>query len=162
MTLEEEIVALYDEEVARHPDGVKTAEAKKAIRERVAELLQDTPRDTEGEAQDRINRVVGLERDRRANRIKRDLDYVLDYLTNPDEAALIPDPLMDMAFRLGEADGSDKSLRNWTPEDFTFLGQQRVKAAKEAEEAAEALEATTLRVVYVMRDRGVNRFGDLR
>lgn len=159
--LEQRILDLYDAEVAKHPEGIKTAEAQLAIADDVAELLADEPRDLTAEVAVAIRATVGPDRERRARRIKQELEYILDYFVNPEEAALVPDDRMNMAIRLGEADGTDKTLRYWTVSDFVAMGQYRRQRAQEAVDAAEELNRVIGDVVKRMRAAEAHRFGDV-
>lgn len=160
MTLHQTILDLYDAEVARHPEGIKTADAKDAIRDSVRALLVDEPRDLDREV-DSLVRRIDRDREARSRAVKRDLEYILDYFIDPEGAALIPDSRMDFAIRLGERDGTDKTLRYWTSEDFIAMGQYRAQRAREAVEAADELNEVIARVVTRMRRVGASYFGQV-
>lgn len=155
------IIDLYDSEVAAHPEGIKSGEVKSAIFDRVRELVAETDRDLDGETEAAINRAVDHERDRRSKSIARDLEYILDYFANPDEAALIPDARMNLAIRLGTKDGADKTLRYWRIEDFIYWAQVRTRQAEEARDAAQIAEDIASRVVDRMQRAKARTFGDV-
>ncbi len=157
----DQIIDLYDREVASHPEGIKTAEAKSAIFDQVRDLVAASERDLDRETQAALNRAVDAERDRRSRTIARELEYILDYFANPDEAALIPDARMACAFRLGTNDGADKTLRYWRSEDFIYWAQVRVRQADEARAAAQIAQDVAARVVARMRQSGARNFGDV-
>jgi len=160
MSLHQKIMDLYDAEVARHPEGIKTADAKAAIHPAVMDLMIAEPRDVAREAES-ATRTVDRDRDARSRAVKRDLEYILDYFMDPSEAALVPDSRMDFAIRLGEKDGTDKTLRFWTAEDFIAMGQLRTANAELALTAAKDLNEVIGRVVGRMRRAGVSHFGDV-
>lgn len=160
MSLHQTVLDLYDAEVAKYPEGIKTADAKEAIRESVRALLVDEPRDFDRETT-AILRGIDRDREARSRAVKRDLEFILDYFIDPEQAALIPDSRMTLAVRLGERDGTDKTLRYWTAEDFIAMSQYRIERAKEATEAAEELSEVVARVIARMRSAGVDHFGDV-
>lgn len=159
--LEDEIIRLYDDEIANHHGGRKSHDGKAAIKDAVRGLLADTPRDLDRETDEAINRVINAERDRRSKAFSRDLEYILDYFENPSEAALIPDSRMNWAIRLGTKDGADKTLRYWRPEDFIFWAQVRMQQAGEAMAAAEIAQDVADRVVARMNRCGARHFGEV-
>lgn len=159
--LDEEIIRLYDEEIAKHPEGAKSAEGKAAIREIVRELIAETPRDLDRETDVAINRAIDCERDRRSKGISRDLEYILDYFASPEDAALIPDSRMEWAIRLGTSDGADKTLKFWRAEDFIFWAQVRIQQAGDAMAAAQIAQDIADRVVARMTQCGARNFGDV-
>lgn len=155
------ILDLYDQEVAKHPGGIKTADAKAAIFDSVRELVEASDRDVDRETQSALDRAVNHERDRRSKTIAKDLEYILDYFVNPDEAALIPDSRMAWAIRLGTVDGADKTLRYWRSDDFIFWAQVRTRQADEARAAAQIAEDIAARVVTRMQAARVSHFGEV-
>ncbi len=156
--IETAIVALYDEYVAKHAEGVKLAEAKAAIRDEVRNLVAGVERDVDVETDVTITAVLGATRGKRSRSLKRDLDYLLDGFG--EEGAYV-DPLLDQAYRLGDETGMDKALRNWTPDDLADLVVTRYRVAADATAAASELDRTVLRVASRMRAASAPTLGDV-
>ena len=153
-----QIIDLYDFEVASHPDGAKLAETKAALVPAVKEILANTERNLDREAADAINRVINGERDSRSGRLRKDLEYFLDTMVDPENGCLIPDPILDLAFSLG-TDGTDKTLRNWTVEDLQNFTVTRYRVAAAATAAAAELDQIVARVIAVLRNTGATTIG---
>lgn len=158
--IQQQVLDLYDAEVAKHPEGIKVAEAIAAIDSDVRVLILASERDIDAEFRAHIA-ALNTVRATRSRHIKRDLDFILDYFIEPKDAALIPESRLDWAIRLGEQDGTDKLLCWWTPEDFINLVQYRRRKGEEVLEAAEELSETIDRVVSRLRSAGARHFGDV-
>lgn len=156
-TQEEFIVSLYDEHVRGTGAETKSADAIEAIRPAVIDAISNAPRDLDAEADRLIRQIIGSTRQRRTTALKRDLEWFLDSAM-PETGDYI-DPLLDRAYGLGRADGSDKTLRYWTPEDFRFLVVTRYRVAAEQASAAKEFDAIVERVVDRMTEQETSTFG---
>lgn len=157
--IEARVIDLYDAYVRSIEDeaGVKVAEAKAAIRGEVANLVANTARDVDRETDALIDSTVTAVRAKRSKSMKKQLDYLLDGMTEEDGAYV--DPMLDMAFGLGDEHGVDKALRTWTPEDFGNLTVTRYRVAAESTKAAAEFDATVQRVVARMKAAGALTVG---
>lgn len=154
------IVDLYDGAIAADPAGGKIAEAKSAIRDEVLSLVATTDRDIQRETDLLLDSVITMERARRSRSMKKQLDYFLDYLEDPESGATV-DPILDLAFSLGDQWGVDKTLRNWTADDFQNVAVTRYRVAAEVTEAAKEFDDTARRIVAAMRAAGVATLGGI-
>lgn len=152
------IVALYDQHIRDAGTEVKASEAMEAILPKVAELIAEDERDINTEARNAIRTIVTSTRSKRANQLKRDLDWMLDGL---NEDGVYIDPLMEHAYGLGRTDGADKTLRTWTAEDFQSLVVTRYRVAAESTKAASELDETVTSVLDRMSAAGAHTFGDV-
>lgn len=158
--IETSIVELYDEYVRRSGDesGVKVAEAKSAIRDEVKVLVATTERDVDRETDALIKETISTVRDRRSRSMKKHLEYLIEGMGDSEDGTYI-DPLLDMAFSLGDEHGVDKALRNWTAEDISNLTVTRYRVAAESTKAASEFDETAQRIVARMRATGVLTVG---
>lgn len=157
--IETSIVELYDEYAARVGDDVKVGDGKTAIRNEIRSLIATTDRDIERETDAAIDDAIGRMRSKRSRSMKKNLDYLLDGMTDPEGPYI--DPMLGMAFSLGDERGVDKVLRNWTAEDFQNLIVTRYRVAADATEAAAEFDRTAAQIVLRMRAVGAQRVGDV-
>ncbi len=155
--INERILSLYDDFVATQPGGVKVADAKDGIRQAVRDLVAAQARDLDAETEIAMTQVIGTERDKRSRNLRRDFEYLLDGLTE-DGAYL--DPILDRAYRLGNAAGTDKLLRFWTTEDIRDAVVGRYRSGSDAMAAAAEFDAWASRVLSQIRARGSASIGD--
>lgn len=157
--IETSVIELYDEHVqSRSDEGTKVAEAKLAIRDEVRLLVATTERDIDRETDDLLNSIIGSARSRRSRSMKKNLEHLLDGF---DEGDTYIDPLLDMAFGLGDEHGVDKSLRFWTADDFANVVVTRFRVAAEVTEATAEFDRTVQRIVARMRGVGALTLGDV-
>ncbi|MFT3871574.1 MAG: hypothetical protein QM714_02840 [Nocardioides sp.] len=159
MNIDDRIIDLYDAYVRGSDDAeVKTSEAKAAIREDVLAMVTGSDRDPQRETDLLMSQVIGNARSARSRSIKRNLEHFLDGFEEGDDYA---DPLMDMAFPVGDERGIDKTLRRWTTDDFGDLVVTRYRVAAESTAAAAQLDGTVSRVLDRMRADAAGTFGDV-
>lgn len=158
--IKSEVIDLYDQFVKENQgdEGVKVAEAKDGIREAVIEIIRATDRDIDAEADAVINATISSERGRRSRSLKKNLDYLIDGFS---EEGTYVDPILDLAFSLGDEAGIDKTLREWTVEDFDYLTVTRYRVAAEATKASQEFDLAAQRVVSRMRAEGAHTVGDV-
>lgn len=153
------IVSLYDEYVRHEGSEVKSSEAMSAIHPQVVDFLAQQERDLDSEADRLISHVVGRSRDSRRTSLKRDLEWLLDGAFDEDGAYL--DPILDRAYGLGRVDGADKTLRNWTADDFDHLIKTHYRVAADQTAAAAAFDETAERIKERMLATGADTLGSV-
>ena len=158
ITLDDEIIDMYDEYVRMSGDAVKSADARDAIKGRVVDLLQETERNLDREADLILSRVLRSSRDSRSRTLRRDLDCILASFSEGDG---YNDPLLELAFPLGNEAGMDKTLRMWTDEDFVNLTVTRYRVAADSTRAAADLDETTQQIRHAMRVKGAHVLGEI-
>lgn len=158
-SLDEFIVELYDGYIRDAGIEVKTAEAMEAIVPDVVTLLARQERDLNAEAMSKIRAAVGSKRDARRSTLRRDLEWLLDGAFEEDGAYI--DPILDRAYGLGRLDGADKTLRNWTADDFDHLVKTHYRVAAESTAAAAQLDTTAEQIKDRMRAAGAMTLGDV-
>lgn len=151
----------YDEvHAAANGEPISVADIRAAILPAVVVHLEGADRDFEQEATLLIDAHLRRERPKRANQLRRDLEFVVDYFENPAEAALGIEALLDRAYPLGTQAGEDMLLRYWSVRHLTELTMVRYREAADATEAAKALDVTAQRLIALMGDRGAATVGD--
>lgn len=149
------IIALeYDALIHDSGKAVKQSDVREALAERIRPYVEESPRDIEGEVARIIATTLPPIRDGRTQVFRRELDYILDYLTNPDEGAVSVELILDYAFPLGTVDGQDKTLRFWTREDFMNASRTRFQQAAAATHAAAEFDRTIQRILNLMDGSG--------
>lgn len=155
--LDERIAELLDAETARHAEGAKAREIQDAISPDVVALLDLLDHDRAAEAEAMIRRVANATRRSRRQNLRANVEYLVDAFT---EDGAYMDPLLDLAYPVGTADGLTKTLRYWTEEDFHTSVRMTYRKAAEAAEAARRWDAAAERAIEWMRGHGRERFGD--
>ncbi len=97
-------------------------------------------------------------RSKRKKQFKRDLDWIVDSITNPDEGILI-EPILSAGYPVG--DGTDKALRYWLAEDFARARVERYRNASDVMAAARDFDEAADRVIAQIERAGVITVGDL-
>lgn len=155
------VVTQYDAAVAGADGPIALEDTRAAIIPAVASYLEGADRDYETEARMIVNSVLKSERSKRSNQLRRDLDYVLDYLANPEDAAFGIEAIVERAYALGTSKGEDCTLAQWTGENFTNLVTERYRVAAKDTAAAVQLDETVQRVLDLMDARGAATFGEI-
>lgn len=140
MTDRDWIIATYDEIVAAHADaGVRVEEARVEFMARYAEAV--TSGAVSGQAFDDMeigailfDQVVRPARSQRRSSWKSNLGYLGSILLGEEVDGDLVDPILNMAFPVG--DGSDKTLRLWSEEDWKQSVVSRYRNAADATAAA--------------------------
>lgn len=159
-TIDLEITRLMDEHIAAVGGAVTISETRQAILPAVKALIADSPRDLDAEASRALRTVTESARDQRRVTLKKELEFIIDALDNPITGAHL-EPYLNLAYPLGTTDGSDKTLRYWTRDDFQMAITSRYRnaavvtvSAKEFDDAAKAL-------INRMETAGATTLGDL-
>ena len=151
------IQARYDAIVLGSGEAVPSSTSKQSIEIEVALALEKEDRDYIAEAHLRIDKVINGSRKVRRSHIKRNLEEILA-ASFPEDFDFI-DPLLNMAFPLGDTAGLDKSLRFWTTEDFDALVFTALRSAVEITAAAAGLKETVALVKTRMATTHSTLFG---
>ncbi len=156
---DEAVTAIYAEELARHPRGVKFAEACALIESKVRDLLANAPRNLDAEVE---LAMIGLARERRSRSrsLKAQIDWIADAFVNCDAAAFI-DPMLNLPYPIGTDDGLDKTLRYWTPEDLQRTVTTRYRKAADAMAAVKAFDISASALVAHMHSAKAEMIDDL-
>lgn len=156
--LEAKVLEFYDEQVSgRGQAPTRMSDAKNAIRKRVVDLIRGTERDLDREAAGLLDRVINPARQTRSRSLRVNLERILGGFTEDGDYV---DPILDLAFPLGDVAGHDKALRYWTVEDFRNVIITRYRGALEAHKAAGDLDEAAQRAITAMERRKVALFGD--
>lgn len=154
------VMDFYDEYVRSvdDPAGVKVSDVKMAIWDQVKALVSASDRDLDRETSALVNMSVTSERSKRSRSLPQHLDRLLNGIP---EAGEYVDPMLDMAFGLGDEHGVDKTLRNWTAEDFYNLTVVRYRVAAETTKAASQFDEIAQQLVSRMRAMGAFTVGEV-
>lgn len=156
------ICEVYD---AAHHDGggqpITLARVREMILPSVEAHLEQADRDIETEAVLLVNAVLGKERDRRSNQLKRELEEILRYYDQPASREFILSPLLGRAYALGTPSGEDRLLEAWTREDLRRLGETRMRDAAGSISAAREFRAVADQLTEAMTTNGANTISDL-
>lgn len=159
MSDQEFITSIYDELLSTAGASMRLSDIRQNLVPEVAQMLADRPRNVEREAEHLVADHLNTLRQRRSNGLRRDLEYVFDYWTNPEEAANV-EPILDRAYKLGTATGDDKTLRLWTTDDLNRTSMARYREAAEVMRAAREFDGTVQKIVDRMSLDGRFRLGD--
>lgn len=151
------IIDLADDYARGAGRDVPASEVREAIRADAMAALAATERNLDVELDLLLRGALDQSRDQRAKSLKRDLDWILDGFK--EDGAYI-DPLLDLAYPLGRADGATKTLRLWTREDFQTVIITRYRVAAEVTEAASGFDLSASRAITVMDALGITLFGE--
>ena len=164
MTLDEWALDFYDRYVARQGGPV----AQEKIRDAMGVAYSDAVDTgviapevvTPYEAGRRLyERHIKPVRKRRSNSLRADGGHLLDAL-NGDTILGRDDPVLGRAYPLG--DGSDKTLRHWTTQDWQNATTERYRnAAAVTVMAAEFDQEVAAEMIQRMLRKGAVRTGDL-
>lgn len=155
------ITIRYDDILSAAEGDMTLAEVREHLQSDVVAYLATRDRDLEAEARVMIDRALTRTRDKRAQSLRRDLAWIIDWLANPSEGAVGVEALMGQAYRLGTEDGRDKTLRYWTAGDLAASVTSRYREASDAMRAAREFDDTVTALTSTMAAHGAARVGDL-
>jgi hypothetical protein len=168
MSDREWFVITYDAAVAETgDDGAALEKARDVVAHEYAEAVASgaQPRhvaDLVEEGRELFDMFIGTERRRRKSSIRDQIAYLLDAFESGEEDGAYVDPILSLAYPLGEHDGRDKILRFWTIEDWQGATTERYRKAAQATAAAAAFDTdTATRVVAAMAAKSARTVGDL-
>lgn len=155
------ILSEYDQiHAAARGETLTLAQARDAMTPAVVAYLEQADRDHEAEARMLIDAALRRERPRRANQLRRDLDYIIEYFTDPEAAAIGVEAMLGRAYPLGTTSGEDRALAHWTMEDLRNVVVSRYREAAAATEAARALDESVERLIERMAATGHMTLGE--
>ena len=157
--LKDSVVNLYDKYMNQAGGKLKYEDVREKLVPEVMAVLEERERNVETEARTLIKATLDSTRRNRSNNMRKSLEDILDYLADPEEAALSVQPIMECAFPLG--DGQDMTLRYWKIEDFFDSRVVRYREAAAATEAAKQYDEQVSALAQLMRARGATTLGDL-
>lgn len=134
------IIEQYEEYVRNLPDGSDLEKTREALGHAVLDGVQTGeitgPKPNLDWAVGLVNSAIAPHRTKRRNSFKKNSEYLLDALQNPDEGIHIA-PFLDRVFPLGSHDGRDKAFRYWTEDDLNSSVIERYRNAAVMEAAKE-------------------------
>lgn len=157
------ILARYDRHVSQQVEGVELGSARERVAKDflIALDLGQVPSWTpdQATAMALFDKAVMPERDRRRASFKKNAEYLLDALRNPDDGVHV-EPFLDTVYPLGSAKGRDKAFRYWTEDDLIASTIERYRNAAAAMQAAKEHDEVTSDLLDVLRVRGARMVGD--
>lgn len=157
--LKDSVINLYDQYMNQAGGALKYEDVREKLVPDMVNLLQQRDRDLETEARTLIKTALDSTRRTRSNSMRKSLEDILDYLADPEEAALSVQPIMECAFPLG--DGQDMTLKYWRIEDFFDSLVVRYREAAASTEAAKQYDEAVSALTALMRSTGARTVGDL-
>lgn len=157
--LKDSVVNLYDQYMNQAGGALKYEDVREKLVPDMVNLLQQRDRDLETEARTLIKTALDSTRRTRSNSMRKSLEDILGHLSDPEEAALSVQPIMECAFPLG--DGQDMTLKYWRIEDFFDSLVVRYREAAASTEAAKQYDEAVSALTALMRSTGARTVGDL-
>ncbi|MDY5404423.1 MAG: hypothetical protein SPG34_08850 [Trueperella sp.] len=159
-TARNEIIALYDQYVAEHPDGATTMDVRDYLTARMGERLADRPRDLTAEATHLVGAHLPKIRAARKDLLRTNLTRILEYVRCEDRDLDVT-AIAVCAFPTGDTIGIDKTLRYWTAEDIHTWLEARAKNWRTARAAYDLDADAGLAVTHAMATAHAFTIGDL-
>lgn len=103
--------------------------------------------------------TVEPERDKRRTSFRKQAEYLLDAMRNPEDGIHV-EPFLDVAYPLGTHDGRDKAMRHWTEMDLIESSMERYRNAAAAMQAAKEHDVIAQELIAAMRGRSAAMLGD--
>lgn len=107
-----------------------------------------------------VGAALNPERQKRRGSFKKNAEYLLDALRNPDDGIHV-EPFLDTVYPLGSHDGRDKAFRYWTEEDLISSTMERYRNAAAAVEAAKEYDEISQELIVAMRGRSAGTVGQI-
>ena len=104
--------------------------------------------------------IVEPERQKRRGSFRKNAEYLLDALRNPEEGIHV-EPFLDTVYPMGTVDGRDKALRYWTEQDLIESSMERYRNAAAAMEAAKQYDDVSQELIAAMHGRHAKTVGDV-
>ena len=152
---------LYDRTVQQASGPIAAADVRAKMRPEVASAIARFEVDTYELADMLTKRRLDKVRPKRSRALRKELDYIGDYLVHPEDAAQSIDGMLGRAYPLGTTSGDDKTLALWTAADLRDLVIVRYRNAAAATEEAKAFDESAERIISAMTVRGINELGNL-
>lgn len=153
----------YDRIVAEQSDqGMTVEKMRDALSHRYADAVERGESryvdDIVDEGRALTNRFVSPVRDARRMSFRKNVGDIIDAL-NGDTILGRDDPRLDQAFPIG--DGTDKTLRYWSADDWTDATTERYRNAASATASAAEFDELSQVIVGALRSRNVRLTGEL-
>lgn len=158
-------IAIYDEIISERPDeGMLLEESRDAFAHKVADAILLGHIKRPGLSDLEMGRIlfkrhIEPARSRRRQSMKRDMEYVLAWLTGDPEEEADMAAVCARAYMLGN--GSDKTLNYWTAEDFEAATIERYRNAAAATKAAADFDQLARQIINFLTERGAPMVGRL-
>lgn len=155
-------ISVHDEIVEAN-GSLLVREAQEKFAERyIADVnaghIKRQKRSLKDEADALFTKLVLPNREARRKSMKRDFDYITDSLFGIEDGMTL-DPIMACAYPTGT--GHDKTLREWSVEDFETARVVRYRSAAEQAAAAADFDASVQPIIDAMKAAGVPTLGAL-
>ncbi|GAA2180962.1 hypothetical protein GCM10009785_13920 [Brooklawnia cerclae] len=145
----------YDEIVREAGTQVRLDDVRQALIPEVAAMLADTPRDVDREAAHLVQNVLQGVRRKRANNLRKDLEWVIDsWTTTPELVPAGVEALLGHSYPLGTQSGDDKTLGLWTSDDLRESALNRYREAGDVMSAASEYDVIASDAIQKMRRVG--------
>lgn len=99
--LKDSVVNLYDQYMNQAGGKLKYEDVREKLVPDMVNLLQQRDRDLETEARTLIKTALDSTRRTKSNSMRKSLEDILGHLSDPEEAALSVQPIMECAFPPG-------------------------------------------------------------
>ena len=141
-------------------DGITQKEARDILAQRYEDAVRagDVERedlDLYGEGKQLFDRVINPLRQRRKTTLQNDMEAIVDAI-NDDTMFGTNDPILNVPYPLGTADGRDKILGLWTREDWRRSQITRYGKAAEVTAAAQIFADQAEVIVARMAQKNVD------
>lgn len=157
-------LANYDQYVLAEVDGSQIGKTSDALAHRFLDALDSGDLPTESPdmdyARSLFRSIVEPERQKRRGSFKKNAEYLLDALRNPDEGIHV-EPFLDVVYPMGTADGRDKALRYWTEQDLIESSMERYRNAAAAMESAKQYDDISQELIAAMHGRSAKTVGQV-
>lgn len=158
------IVENYDAYVLSETDGATIERSRDHLAHNMLDAIEAgalPPVNPDVEwARSIIGAALTPERQKRRGSFKKNAEYLLDALRNPDDGIHV-EPFLDTVYPLGSHDGRDKAFRYWTEEDLVASTIERYRNAAAAAEAAKEYDEVSHELIAAMRGRHVGTVGQI-
>lgn len=157
------MLAHYDQFVLGEVDGSQLEKTRDAVAHDFLAALDRGDLPVEAPdldyARSLFRSIIEPERQKRRGSFKKNAEYLLDALRNPEEGIHVA-PFLDTVYPMGTADGRDKALRYWTEQDLIDASMERYRNAAAAMEAAKQYDDVSQELIAAMHGRRAKTVGD--
>lgn len=162
-TYREWFLAHYDSHVLAEVDGSQLEKTRDAVAHAFLDALAsgDLPTETPDMdyARSLFRSIIEPERTKRRGSFKKNAEYLLDALRNPEEGIHV-EPFLDTVYPMGTVDGRDKALRYWTEQDLIEASMERYRNVAAAQAAAREYDEVSQELIAAMHGRRAKTVGD--
>lgn len=155
-TYREWFLSRYNEYVLGEIDGSQLEKTRDTLAHEFLDALEagDLPVDRPdmNYARSMFRSIVEPERQKRRGTFKKNAEYLLDALRNPEDGIHV-EPFLDTVYPMGTSDGRDKAFRFWTEDDLITSSMERYRNAAAAVEAAKQYDEVSQELIAAMHGR---------